>query len=89
MPRIPGLFTTGSRDFLVYSPPGSSLPSVLHHCGVVTPSVFIDGQSRLSGDEHNSKLTKIVLQKHLLVPNTPRSQDSPVLGISHLFVKQF
>jgi hypothetical protein len=46
------------------------------------PSVFNPRESRFHGVFNTRESTKIASRKHLLVPNTPGSQNSPVMNNS-------
>jgi hypothetical protein len=57
----------------------------IEHSGVETGRCIQSRNSPLYLFELAEELTKISLQKHLLVPNTPRPQDSPVCAqLSHV-----
>ncbi len=64
----------------------------IRHRGVVTPSVFITGKSRLPSDEHTGKSTKISFQKQLFFNVTYRlfpeySALLQYLGIQAVVIK--
>jgi hypothetical protein len=66
--HLPGVFTAGEMRLRgVFTTVELWILSVL----------FLTGESRVIGDEFTGESTKITL--HKLVPNTPASQDSPIM----------